>query len=68
MVDKKPLKELERELDPNIFWRIHRAAIVNISFVVSASRTIDGRYELQLMDQKSTLTASRAYAHQFKQM
>ncbi len=65
---KKTLKELECELDPNVFWRIHRAAIVNMSFVVSASRTIDGRYKLQLMNQKTSLTVSRAYALQFKQM
>ena len=65
---KKPVKELELELDPNSFWRIHRGVIVNVTNIVSATRTIDGRYEIQLLGRPETITASRAYAHRFKQM
>ena len=65
---RKPVKELEEELDPNMFWRIHRGVIVNASCIISASRTIDGRYEMQVLDCNDTLVASRAYAYRFKQM
>ena len=65
---RKPVKELEEELDPNMFWRIHRGVIVNASCIISAARTIDGRYEMQVMDCNDTLVASRAYAYRFKQM
>ncbi len=65
---RKPVKELEDELDPNMFWRIHRSVIVNASCIVSAKRTIDGRYELQVLDCDHPLIASRSYGHRFKQM
>jgi len=65
---RKPIKELEGQLDPDIFWRIHRAVIVNASCIVSAERTIDGRYELQVLDCAKPLIASRAYGYRFKQM
>lgn len=65
---KKPIKELEKELNPETFWRIHRSIIVNVANVTSASRIIGGRYELRIIGCKEILTTSRAYAHRFKQM
>jgi DNA-binding LytR/AlgR family response regulator len=62
------LKDLETRLDPKNFWRIHRSVIVNVNFIQSASRTIDGRYQIKLKGLTSQLSASRAYAHLFKQM
>ena len=65
---RTPLKDLETRLDATKFWRIHRSVIVNVNFIQSASRTLDGRYEIKLKGRKTQLTASRAYAHLFKQM
>ncbi len=62
------IKDLTSTLDPEKFWRIHRATIVNISKVKSASRSFTGRYLLQLTSHKETLTVSRTYGHLFKQM
>lgn len=62
------LKDLENRLDATKFWRIHRSVIVNVNYVQSAARTLDGRYQIKLKGQKAQLTASRAYAHLFKQM
>ncbi len=28
---RKPIRDLVKELDPKVFWRIHRGAIVNVS-------------------------------------
>jgi len=65
---RKPVKELEAELDPDNFWRIHRGVIVNATSILSAERMIDGRYELQILDCSKPLIVSRAYGHCFKQM
>ena len=62
------IKDLASTLDPEQFWRIHRATIVNISKIKSASRSFTGRYLLQLTSHKETLTVSRTYGHLFKQM
>lgn len=65
---RKTIKELTDELDPNQFWNIHRATIVNVQSIARASRSLSGRYELRLKDLPEMLTVSRAYAHLFRQM
>jgi DNA-binding LytR/AlgR family response regulator len=65
---RKPMKELEAELDPQQFWRIHRGAIVNLSFVESGQRDDEGRLRLRLSGLADELLVSRSYAHRFKQM
>ncbi len=62
------IKELTASLDPEKFWRIHRATIVNISRIKSASRSFTGRYQVQLTSHEEPLTVSRTYGHLFKQM
>ncbi|WP_455212584.1 LytR/AlgR family response regulator transcription factor [Kaarinaea lacus] len=65
---RKPVKELETELDPDLFWRVHRGIIVNVSYIACATRTLNGRYKLQLLDVNEPILVSRAYSHLFKQM
>jgi DNA-binding LytR/AlgR family response regulator len=65
---KTTIRQLEQELDPDQFWRIHRGTIVNIGQVSGVSRSFAGRYMVQLKDLPETLTVSRSYAHLFKQM
>jgi len=65
---RKPIKELEAELDPEVFWRVHRGVIVNVSHIVSASRTLNGGYKLRMLGISDPVVVSRAYAHLFKQM
>jgi DNA-binding LytR/AlgR family response regulator len=65
---RKPIKELEAELDPQQFWRIHRGAIVNLSYVESGYRDDSGRLWLNLREHSEPLAVSRAYAHRFRQM
>lgn len=62
------IKELAASLDPEQFWRIHRATIVNVSRIKSASRSFTGRYLVHLTKHEDILTASRTYGHLFKQM
>ena len=40
------IKELAGQLDPDVFWQIHRGIIVNVGEVVKAQRDIRGHYTL----------------------
>jgi DNA-binding LytR/AlgR family response regulator len=65
---RKGIKELAQELDPDQFWQIHRATIVNASRIEKVSRSLTGRGMLKLKDRPEVLTVSRNYLHLFKQM
>ena len=65
---RKTIKELQQELDPDEFWRVHRAAIVNVRTIQSVSHSLAGTYTIQFKDIRDDLSVSRAYAHLFKQM
>jgi DNA-binding LytR/AlgR family response regulator len=65
---RKSIKELVSELDPNLFWQIHRSIIVNMSKVEQVSRSFTGRGVLRLKERSELLTVSRSFLHLFKQM
>jgi DNA-binding LytR/AlgR family response regulator len=65
---RKTIKELEGELDPDQFWRVHRAAIVNARAIHVVDHSLSGGYTVKFKDIPDQLTVSRAYAHLFKQM
>jgi DNA-binding LytR/AlgR family response regulator len=65
---RKPIKELVDELDPEQFWQIHRATIVNVKAIVGISRDFRGRQLVQVKGHTSKLEVSRNYTHLFKQM
>lgn len=62
------IKTLAAELDPDRFWRIHRATIVNLSHIENVSRTETGRGAIQLKNRSEVLIVSRSYLHLFKKM
>lgn len=65
---RKTIKELETQLDPEIFWKIHRSTIVKVSSIKKVSRSLSGRYIIKISDYDMPLTVSRTYIHLFKQM
>jgi len=65
---RKPIKELIDELDPDRFWQIHRATIVNTRAIAGVVRGLRDQADLKLKDRPETLTVSRNYTHLFKQM
>jgi DNA-binding LytR/AlgR family response regulator len=65
---KKSIRQLDGELDPEQFWRIHRGTIINIGQIARVSRSFSGRLIISLKNLPETLTVSRSYAHLFKQM
>ncbi len=65
---RRPIKDLEAELDPAVFWRIHRATLVNINAVAGLNRDFRGHLHVRLKHRKETLAVSEPYVHLFKQM
>ena len=65
---RKPIKELLDELDPEKFWQVHRATIVNVDHIASVRRGLKDQAEIALKDSTETLVVSRNFTHLFKQM
>ncbi|NTS78166.1 response regulator transcription factor [Catenovulum sp. SM1970] len=63
---RKTMKELEAELDPNIFIRVHRSAMVNIHQVIKLYTHENGDYYIVLSNEKE-LKVSRSYRDRIKQ-
>ena len=68
MLIRRSIRELEDELDPAVFWRVHRSTLVNVRFVEVARRDLRGRFTLTLRGIPETLRVSDTYAHLFRQM
>ncbi len=65
---RTPLKDLIAQLDPHLFWQIHRATVVQASAVAALTRDEHGKLWLQLRGSADKLAVSRIYAHLFKAM
>lgn len=65
---RKSIKDLETELDPEQFWRIHRSTLVNVRYIDVARRDFRGRFSLHLKAVPDVLKVSDTYAHLFRQM
>jgi DNA-binding LytR/AlgR family response regulator len=62
------LRELLPQLDPSVFWQVHRGTVVQARCIASARRDESGKAFLALKGRSETLTVSRLYAHLFKGM
>jgi DNA-binding LytR/AlgR family response regulator len=62
------LRELLPQLDPQLFWQVHRGTVVQARCVATARRDESGKVYLALRGRSETLVASRLYAHLFKGM
>ncbi|QJQ06577.1 response regulator transcription factor [Undibacterium piscinae] len=65
---RKTLKELEDELDPDEFWRIHRSTLVRVDAISEVTRDFRGRQLVQLKLHPEKLEVSRNHSHLFQQM
>jgi len=62
---RRSMSELERDLDPAAFCRIHRSTIVNLERVRSLRLGEDGEYEV-LLENGTSLRMSRGYRKQLQ--
>jgi DNA-binding LytR/AlgR family response regulator len=65
---RKTLKELETELDPAEFWRIHRSTLVRVDAIAEVSRDERGRQMVKVRGWSGSLEVSRNHSHLFQQM
>jgi DNA-binding LytR/AlgR family response regulator len=65
---RTPLKELMDQLDPQVFWQIHRGTVVRALAIESITRDEAGKTHLALRGLKERFIVSRLYAHLFKAM
>lgn len=62
------LEELQRRLDPEKFFRIHRSTIVNLNYVVNIVTWFSGSYKMTVQDKAGTeLMISRSAAKELRQ-
>ncbi len=65
---RKPIKELVDELDPQLFWQIHRSTLVSVKAIAGISRDFRGRQLVGIKGLNEKLEVSRSYTHLFKGM
>jgi DNA-binding LytR/AlgR family response regulator len=65
---RKPVRDLADELDPSLFWQIHRATLVNVNAIEGVTRDIRGRHLVLIKGRPDKLEVSRSFLHLFKQM
>lgn len=63
-----PIKDLVEQLDPEVFWQVHRGTVVNVTQVAGVSRDFRGHMVVRLKQRAETLPVSDTYAHRFRQM
>lgn len=64
---RKTMKELEQELNPKLFQRVHRSAIVNLNQVEKLCSRQNGEYHLVLQNGQE-LKVSRSYKDRIKKL
>ena len=62
---RRSMAELEEDLDPGIFCRVHRSSIVNLERVRGLRLGQDGEYEV-LLENGARVRLSRRYRRQFE--
>ena len=65
---RKTIKELADELDPHLFWQIHRSVLVNVRAIDSVLRDASGGLAVRLKQRPETLVVSAPHHHPFRQM
>lgn len=65
---RTPLKELERQLDGEAFWRVHRGTLLRVAAIRRVQRDLMGRWWAELQSGGAPVAISRRYAHLFRQM
>lgn len=65
---RKPVRDLAEELNPELFWQIHRSTLVNTKAIAGVVRDLRGRHLVQIKGFSEKLEVSRSFVHLFKQM
>ncbi|MDB5751501.1 MAG: LytR family transcriptional regulator [Ramlibacter sp.] len=62
------LKDLLPQLDPGVFWQVHRGTVVRAAAIEAVHRDEAGKLQLAVHGRREQLPVSRLYAHLFRAM
>lgn len=65
---KTPIRDLETQLDPDQFWRVHRSSIINIDKIKKIKRSFTNQMMIVFDSIEQTIPVSRSCEHLFRQM
>ncbi|MCE9661588.1 MAG: LytTR family DNA-binding domain-containing protein [Burkholderiales bacterium] len=65
---RKTIRELHDELDPTMFWQIHRSTLINVAAIDSVVRDDRGGMQIRLKQRSELLAISEPYQPLFRQM
>lgn len=65
---RTPIKDLQKGLDPEVFWQIHRGTLVAAHAIACARRDELGNLTVELKGHPERLKVSQTYAWRFKGM
>jgi len=63
-----PLKALCEQLDPDVFWRVHRSTVVNISHLDYVKYIDHEQIQAQMKNMKDPVAISRSFSHLFRNL
>jgi len=65
----RTVEELQANLDPNIFWRVHRSHLVNLNHIKEVVPWFKSSYQLKMQDRKQTeIPVSRAQTKKLREL
>jgi two-component system LytT family response regulator/two-component system response regulator LytT len=65
----RTIEELQANLDPAIFWRVHRSFIININHIKEVVPWFKSSYQLRMDDRKNTeIPVSRAQTKRLREL
>ncbi len=65
----RTVEELQNNLDPNTFWRVHRSFLVNINCIKEVVPWFKSSYQLKMDDRKQTeIPVSRAQTRKLREL
>jgi two-component system LytT family response regulator/two-component system response regulator LytT len=65
----RTLEELQEQLDPDQFWRVHRSFVVNIQHILEVVPWFKSSYQLRMNDRKQTeIPVSRSQTKRLREM
>jgi DNA-binding LytR/AlgR family response regulator len=65
---RMPIRDLADQVDPDLFWQVHRGTLVNVNCIAGLARNFRGHLELKLKQRPESLAVADSYAHLFRQM
>jgi len=65
----RTVEELQANLDPQVFWRVHRSYLVNVNHIKEVVPWFKSSYQLKMEDRKQTeIPVSRAQTRKLREL